>query len=106
MNALLENGGVKLGRIVIAPESGKIMSISNKTVLALVTFMNYLNAIYIANNADELLIKTNAVELELRLLKLDNPYKSGFIKDGFAVYDRQTQERMIFVKCETNFEEL
>jgi hypothetical protein len=93
-----------LGRIVINPENGNIVKVSKRTLLAMITFQNYLNAIYQANDVDSLLIRTTRVELELSKLKVTNSFRSGFTDEGFGVYNILTNERMIFVECETNFE--
>jgi hypothetical protein len=55
-----------------------------------------------AKNSTELRTSCFEFEFNLRYLKQNNPFKSGFGEDGFGVYLGNL--RVIFVECETDIE--
>ena len=102
MKSVIENGGIqKQLKIVVTSESKKPL-LSNSQVLALMILNNYLNAIDRASDTESLRKETSKVEFEVNLLKLQNPFYSGFTEDGFGVYLSSNNERVIFVECEVD----
>ena len=71
----------------------------------LVIMSGYLNAIDKSKDTNSLNANVSSFEYSMHYLKIENPFYSGFVHDGFGVYDRQTNERLIFVECETDIDE-
>lgn len=97
MKATIENGGipVKVGTISVGTESKHIH-----------IFNMYLNMINACATVEDLRVESFKLEFSIRAskLKLENPFYSGFVHNGFGVYYHKTNERKIFVECETDIE--